>query len=127
MKLDTIDLPSNLFIKDEFDFKPVAQSVDRTISGGAVVESMALSYGAKITLTGAWAKRPVVQQLYALQANVSVKRSLTMNDNSTKTVLFDIEVGGLEAAAIYPESLPTDDSEYELTLNLIEVEPDSQE
>lgn len=123
MKLDTIDLPANLFIKDEFDFKPVAQSVDRTISGGAVVESMALSYGAKITLTGAWAKRPVVQQLYALQSSVSVKRILTMNDNSTKTVLFDIEAGGLEAAAIYPEASPTDDSEYELTLNLIEVEP----
>lgn len=123
MKLENIDLPENLFIRNEFDFKPVAQSFDRTVSGGAVVESMALSYGRPIVLTGAWAKRSIVVQLYALQAAADTPRILTMPDGSFKTVLFDIENGGLEANAIYPEVQPTDDSEYELTLNLIEVEP----
>lgn len=123
MKLDTLDLPANLFIKDEFDFKPVAQSIDRTVSGGAVVESMALSYGQPIKLTGAWANYSLVVQLYAMQAAVSTKRILTLPDGTLKTVLFNIENGGLEAKAIYPEVQPTDDSDYELTLNLIEVEP----
>lgn len=125
MKLDALELPENLFIKDEFEFKPVAQSIDRTVSGGSVIESMALTFGGPIVLTGAWAKRLVVVQLYAMQAAVGIKRILTMSDGSTKTVLFDIEKGGLEASPIYPEVTPTADSEYELTLNLIEVEPDN--
>ena len=123
MQLDTLELPGNLYWADEFAWAGVAQSNERTVMGGAVIESLALSYGQPITLTGAWATRPQVQALKALQAQPATVRTLTLNNGSTHAVLFNIAAGGVEAELLSPELNPTAETLYELTLHLITVEP----
>ena len=91
MQLDSIDLPVNLYWRDEFAWRPAAQSTQRSVGGGFVVQAMPLQYGRPITLVGAWAKRDEVQALKALEADAGTKRTLTLNDGTTLTVLFDIE------------------------------------
>ena len=73
---------------------------------------------------GAWAKRDEVQALKALEADAGTKRTLTLNDGTTFTVLFDIEKGGVQAPLLSPELNPTAETYYELTINLLTVEPD---
>lgn len=124
MQLDSTELPENLYWADEFAFVPAAQSAQRTVSGGMVIESLPLSYGQPITLTGAWAQRDQVVALRAMAADPSVKRVLTLNDASTHTVVFDIAAGGVESPLLTPELNPTADTYYELTLHLLTVEPD---
>lgn len=124
MLLDTYQLPGNLYWADEFSFVPFAQSKERTVAGGMVVESAALQYGQPITLQGDWADRSVVQALWAMQASATAKRTLTLNDGSTHTVLFDIDTGGVQAELLSPELNPTAETLYELTLHLLTVEPD---
>jgi len=124
MQLDNLTLPDNLYWRDEFAWRSAAQSSERTVSGGFVVESVPLQYGQPITLAGAWAKRNDVQALKALEADAGVKRTLTLNDGTTFTVLFDLEKGGVQAPLLSPELNPTAETYYELTLNLFTVEPD---
>jgi len=123
MQLDTLELPGNLYWADEFAWAGAAQSVERTVSGGAVVESQLLAYGQPITLTGAWATRAEVLALNDMQAQPATVRTLTLNDGSTRAVLFDIAAGGVEAELLSPELNPTAETLYELTLHLITVEP----
>ena len=124
MQLDTTTLPENLYWPDEFDFKPVAQSKNRAVSGGMVIESQSLSYGQPITLTGGWATRTEVQALKAMEAAADTVRTLTLDDGTTTySVLFDIEAGGVEAPQLSPEHNPTDTTKYVLTLHLVTVEP----
>tara|TARA_R100001443_G_scaffold115738_1_gene134215 strand:- start:678 stop:1052 length:375 start_codon:yes stop_codon:yes gene_type:complete len=124
MQLDSTELPENLYWSNEFDFQGVAQSKQRTVSGGVVVESVLLSYGQSVTLTGAWARRDVVDLLRSMAADVSAKRVLTLNDGTTHAVVFDVEAGGVQAVALSPELNPTVETIYEITLHLLTVEPD---
>lgn len=123
MQLDSQPLPSNLYWADEFAYVPVAQSKERSVSGGMVVEVAPLLYGQKITLTGSWADRVDVLALRTMQAQAATVRTLTLNDGSTHAVLFDIEAGGVDARLLSPELNPTADTVYELTLHFITVEP----
>lgn len=123
MQLDTVTLPENLYWQDEFAWRSSAQSAQRTVGGGFVVESSPLQYGRPITLSGAWAKRTKVLELTDLQDAPDVKRTLTLADGTTHTVLFDLAKGGVQAPLLSPELNPTAETYYELTLNLITVEP----
>lgn len=123
MQLDTLNLPGNLYWSDEFGFIPTAQSKERSVAGGMVVEMAPLQYGQKITLTGDWADRATVLALRDLQAQPATVRTLTLNNASTHAVLFDIEAGGVDAELLSPELNPTAETLYELTLHLITVEP----
>ena len=124
MQLDSIDLPVNLYWRDEFAWRPAAQSTQRSVGGGFVVQAMPLQYGRPITLVGAWARRAEVEALKALETDAGTKRTLTLNDGTTFTVLFDIEKGGVQAPLLSPELNPTAETYYELTINLLTVEPD---
>jgi hypothetical protein len=121
MLLDAYELPGNLYWSDEFDFIPFAQSKERTVSGGMVVESAALQAGQPVTLTADWADRDVVLALRAMQADISTVRVLTLNDGVQLSVLFDVEAGGVEADLLSPELNPTSETIYELTIHLVTV------
>jgi hypothetical protein len=121
MQLENLNLPENLYWQNEFEHKNLAQSVERTVSGGTVVEHAALSYGQKIKLTGAWATRAEITVLKALE-NANAVMSFVSN-NGTHSVVFDIESGGVEANLLSPEVSPSSDTLYELTINLLTVEP----
>lgn len=122
MKLKNIELPKNLYWQNEFDHKDIAQSVERSVSGKPIVESAALSYGQPMTLTGAWINRVQVKALRALEAS-SEALVLTLNDQTTHSVIFDISSGGLQAKLLSPEIEPTDQTLYQLTINLLTVAP----
>jgi hypothetical protein len=121
MRLENLDLPDNLYWQNEFEHKNIAQSVERTVAGGVVVEHATLSYGQKIKLTGAWAVRAEVVVLKALE-NANAVMSFISN-NGTHSVVFDIESGGVVANLLSPEAAPDSDTLYELTINLLTVEP----
>ena len=121
MRLENLDLPENLYWQNEFEHKNLAQSVERTVSGGAVIEHAPLSYGQKIKLTGAWATRAEITVLKALESANAVMSFVS--NNGTHSVVFDIESGGVEANLLSPEVAPTSDTLYELTINLLTVEP----
>tara|TARA_R110002167_G_scaffold188319_1_gene389825 strand:- start:7511 stop:7888 length:378 start_codon:yes stop_codon:yes gene_type:complete len=123
MQLDDIELPSNLYWDGEYGFKPFASSQVRAVSGALVVEVQALSYGQPIRLTGAWIKRADLAALTALEFSPLTKRALTLNNGTTHTVLIDLASGGIEAEPIAAETTPDDSTLYELTINLITVEP----
>ena len=124
MQLDGTELPENLYWSDEFSFVGSAQNAQRSVSGGMVIESMALSYGQPVTLAGAWARRDVVDLLRSMAADVSAKRVLTLNDGTTHAVVFDVEAGSVQAVALSPELNPTSETIYEITLHPMTVEPD---
>lgn len=121
MQLENLNLPENLYWQNEFEHKNLAQSVERTVSGGAVIEHAPLSYGQTIKLTGAWATRAEVIALKMLE-NVNAVMSF-ISGSGTHSVVFDIESGGVEAILLSPEVSPNSDTQYELTINLLTVEP----
>jgi hypothetical protein len=121
MQLENLNLPENLYWQNEFEHKNLAQSVERTVSGGAVVEHAPLSYGQTIKLTGAWATRAEVIALKMLE-NVNAVMSF-ISGSGTHSVVFDIEAGGVVANLLSPEVSPKSDTQYELTINLLTVEP----
>jgi hypothetical protein len=120
MRLENLDLPENLYWQNEFEHKNLAQSVERTVSGGAVVEHAPLRHGQKIKLTGAWATRAEIVVLKTLESANSVMSFVS--NNGTYSVVFDIESGGVEANLLSPEVAPASDTLYELTINLLTVE-----
>ena len=89
MQLENLNLPENLYWQNEFAHKSLAQSVERTVSGGVVVEHASLSYGQKIKLTGAWATRAEVVVLKALESANAVMSFVS--NNGTHSVVFDNE------------------------------------
>ncbi len=52
MTLDGIELPDDLLWVDEFDWNPVAQDIERSLTGALMVQEQAKLYGRPITLTG---------------------------------------------------------------------------
>ncbi len=122
MKLNSLELPENLYWQNEFDHKKIAQSIDRTVSGGVVVESSVLVYGQKIKLAGAWAARTKVLALKSMEeANATM--ILVDGAGQNHSVVFDIEAGGLVAPLVMSEINPSDDTLYDISLNLVTVEP----
>ncbi|WP_263080055.1 hypothetical protein [Endozoicomonas sp. Mp262] len=70
MMLDHIELPDDLLWVDEFDWNPVAQDIDRSLTGALMVQEQAKLYGRPITLTGGdeagWVTRATILELMAL-------------------------------------------------------------
>ena len=122
MKLDNLELPMNLYWQNEFDHKAIAQSVERTVSGGVVVESSPLSYGQNISLTGDWATRIQVLALQAVEATNAVM-TFTDGRDQIHSVVFDFGSGAVQASLLEPETEPTDETLYVLSINLLTVAP----
>ncbi|MBM96493.1 MAG: hypothetical protein CMI09_11700 [Oceanospirillaceae bacterium] len=126
MILGSITLPDNLYWQDEQDHKPFAQSKNRSVSGGLILEYQALQFGRPITLTGAWIDGAALSALTALEIQPTTKRVLTLNNGDQHTVQFDLERGGIQATPVWPTTEPDDTTLYEITLNLITVQPDAE-
>jgi hypothetical protein len=124
MQLENLNLPDNIYWQNEFEHKSIAQSIERTVSGGAIVEHASLSYGQKIKLQGAWATRGEVVALKSLEnANAVMSFISNTTANSTHSGVCDIEAGGVVANLLSPEVAPDSETLYELTINLLTVEP----
>ncbi|WP_263322591.1 hypothetical protein [Endozoicomonas sp. Mp262] len=92
MMLDHIELPDDLLWVDEFDWNPVAQAIDRSLTGALMVQEQAKLYGRPITLTGGdeagWVTRATVLELMALANMPDKKLPLIFSDGRTFSVCF---------------------------------------
>lgn len=100
----TIQLHPDLFWSDEDNWHPVAQAVERTITGALDVQVSALNKGRPITLepeddSSAWLPSSVVQQLRNLAAAPGKQMLLTLRGVS-RTVIFRHQDGGFEAKPV---------------------------
>lgn len=127
MTLDDITLPDDLLWINEFDWNPVAQTTERSLSGALLVQEGQLSHGRSIVLSGngeaGWVSRLTVKNLYALAKAANKTMSLTLPDGRQFSVIFDRANGsGLETRQLMPFAYPDDDDLYLVTLRLLTVE-----
>lgn len=128
MKLDIITLPDDLLWINEFDWNPVEQSTERSLTGALLVQEQQQSFGRPIQLTGGddagWVSRSTVVGLLALSAIANKVMTLTLPDLRTYSVIFDRQSGrSIEAHQVIPFAYPDDDFQYSIILRLMTVEP----
>lgn len=121
--LDGIELPQDLEWQDEFDWTPVAQDAERSLSGKLVVEESAMTLGRPITLFGGegacWVPRSLIVSLQALKVAGQV---MTLDyHGTTYSVMWRHGDRPLEAKPVVRIRNPGDDHKYILTLRLMEV------
>lgn len=122
---ETIELHPDLFWSDEDNWHPVAQAVQRTITGALDIQVAALTKGRPITLepeddSSAWMASSVVQQLRNLAAVPGQQMVLTLRGVS-RTVIFRHQDGGFEAKPVvhYRDRVPGD--WYLCVIRLMEI------
>lgn len=121
--LEGITLPSDLEWQDEFDWTPVAQVSERTLTGKMVIEEATKIKGRPITLVGGdnacWVPRSLVQSLVALMTPDSV---MTLDyHGTTYPVLWRHADTPLVAKPVLRIRNPGADHKYTITLRLLEV------
>ncbi|WP_299735386.1 hypothetical protein [uncultured Endozoicomonas sp.] len=124
MQLDDIVLPDDLLWVNEFDWNPVEQNLERTLTGALLVQEGMLSHGRSIVLSGngeaGWVSRITVKNLFALSKAANKTMTLTFADNSQVSVIFDRSNGAaVQAQQVLPFAYPKDSEEYLLTLRLL--------
>ena len=128
MQLDTLTLPDDFLWVNEFDWSPVAQSVDRSLTGALMVFESEKAYGRSIVLgdgENSWLTRAQLDLLFTLSENLTHKMPLTLADGRSFTVVFDRSEGSpIEALPILPSTAPSPTDFYAVTLRLLTVQPD---
>ena len=121
----TLTLNPDLFWSDEDNWHPVAQNVERTITGALDIQVAAMQKGRPITLepeddSSAWMTSAVVQQLRNWAAVPGQQLILTLRDVS-HTVIFRHQDGGFEAKPVvhYRDRVPGD--WYLCVIRLMEI------
>ena len=128
MLLNTITLPDDLLWINEFDWNPVQQNLERSLTGALLVQEGQYSYGRSIVLSGnneaGWVDRSTVKAILALSETPNSVMSLTLADNRVFSVIFDRSDGSpIEAQQILPFAYPGDNDQYFLTLRFLTVAP----
>lgn len=77
--LDELTLSDHYVWEDEFDWTPVAQSADRSVTGAYIVQESSLIAGRPISLKDAWENRTTVSELYGLASAVDTSYVLNFN------------------------------------------------
>lgn len=121
-----LSLPDDLEWTDEFDWIPVEQSAEYSLTGSMVVETAEKLSGRPITLVGrekvAWLSRADVLQLRAWAATPGKVLTLTLADARVFSVLFrHQDAPAIEAAPVLfmAPMEPTDF--YVATLKFMEI------
>ena len=121
----TLEVDRDLFWSDEDNWHPVAQNVERTITGALDIQVAALQKGRPITLepeddSTAWMPRAAVDQLRNWAAVPGKVLTLTLR-GEVRSVMFRHQDGGLEATPVvhYRDVVPND--WYLVTVRLMEV------
>ncbi|MTI12700.1 hypothetical protein [Sansalvadorimonas verongulae] len=110
---------------NEFDWSPVAQEQERSLTGALVVSESLKSYGRSIVLgdgENGWLTRAEVDALFALSEQVGKKMALTLPGGRSFTVIFDRADGPpIEAQQLFPLTTPTDRDIYTVVMRLLTV------
>lgn len=120
-----ITFTNNLVWSDEFSWSPVQQSQQYSIGGTLVIQEATKLSGRPITLTGGdsvWESRAVVEALHDASLQSFKQFTLTLHDNSTKTVMFDKQNAPVETQALFVgQDINTDDQYIINALRFVEV------
>nr|MDT0253689.1 hypothetical protein [Endozoicomonas sp.] len=127
MQLDTITLPDDLLWINEFEWNPVEQNQERTLTGALLVQEQSKQHGRSIKLSGGddagWVNRSTVVSLLTLSETTHQIMTLTLPDLRQFSVIFDRSSGSpVEAQQILPFAFPGDNYQYSLTIRLLTVE-----
>ena len=121
----TISLDPDLLWSDEDNWHPVAQNVERTITGALDIQVAEMQKGRPITLepeddSSAWMRSAVVQQLRNWAAVPGQQLILTLR-GVEHTVIFRHQDGGFEAKPVlhYRDRVPND--WYLCVIRLMEI------
>lgn len=122
----TINLSDDVLWVDEFEWNPVEQSVERTLSGGLIVDSSEVLGGRSITLeppddSSAWTKYEDVLKLNLLARTPGLVMQLTFR-GITRDVMFrhqDRDPVSAKAVVVYSDPAATDP--YLVTIKLMEI------
>ena len=126
MTLDGIELPDDLLWVDEFDWNPVAQDIERSLTGALMVQEQAKLYGRPITLTGGdeagWVTRATVLELMALAEVPSKIMKLTFVDGRVFLVRFNYQTNGVVSSyQIIKSAAPALNDLYMITVKLMSL------
>ena len=87
MILDTITLPDDLLWINEFEWNPVDQTTERSLTGALLVQEGQLTHGRPIVLSGngeaGWVSRLTVKNLFALSKAANKTMTLTLPDTDS--------------------------------------------
>lgn len=134
LTLDTVDLAEDSALAgeqmewvDEFEWDPVAQEQDRSLTGAPMIQEGVKLYGRPITLEsndGAWFTLATVRALEALRDQIGKVMLLTLPTGATHYVTWNRVAGApVVAKQLFREPIPGPDDVYLLTLRLITVAP----
>ena len=121
----TLDLHPDLRWSDEDNWHPVAQTVERTLTGALDIQVAALQAGRPITLEpeddgSAWVSASAVAQLRNWAAVPGQQLLLTLR-NVSHTVLFRHQDGGLEARPVVHYRDRVAEDWFLVTIRLMEI------
>ncbi|MCM2317876.1 MAG: hypothetical protein NDI93_00935 [Pseudomonas sp.] len=137
MTLDSADLGADpalggvqLEWVDEWDWTPVAQEQERSLSGALLIQHGSKLHGRPITLKSngaAWFPLSVVRSLEVLRDIPGKQMLLVLPDGREFTVIFDHSGGApLKATPLWRQVVPDADHLYEIELQLITVAPPAE-
>lgn len=127
MLLSGITIPDALEWVNEFEYNQVEQTVDRSISGAAIIQEAATTFGREINLVGgpdgAWVTKSVVDSIRALEATPDNVLVLNYHDGRNFNVVFNRSGGSaIEARQVTRYGLSGPDKLYTLTIRLLTVQ-----
>lgn len=121
-----LTLNPDLYWSDEYNWNPVGQEVERSVTGANIIQVAGMVSGRPITLepeddSSAWSTRSEVEQLRNWAADPGKVLDLTLR-GVTRKVIFRHQDGGFEARPVlhYREMAAGDF--YLVTIRLMEVE-----
>lgn len=123
--LDGIELPEDLHWRDEFEWSPVEQATQYSLTGALLIDEDQKQAGRPITLTtpgeDSWYTRAKVKAIQAkLQANQDMM--LKLHDGRSFTVRWRFQGEALVAHTVHPGLADPDDTDqYVMRLQFIEV------
>lgn len=132
--LDTVDLAADPDLggeqiewTDEWEWDPVAQEQERSLTGALIVQEGVKRYGRPITLAsngGAWFTLATVRALEALRDQSGIVMLLTLPSGDEHYVTWNrVDGSPLQAKPLHRIVAPGPYWLYELTLKLITVAP----
>jgi hypothetical protein len=122
-----VDFSDDLSWTDEYEWHPISQTAQRTITGALIVSSSSLIGGRPITLEpdeqGPWLSRAQVDALRNLAAAPGQELTLTLRGQNHNVIFRhqDTSAAAVDAKPVIPFNAPIDTDYYKVTLRLMEL------
>lgn len=123
----SVDFSDDLTWSDEYEFHPVSQTAQRTITGALIISSLGTTGGRPITLSpddeGPWLARSTVDALRSLAAVPGQQLTLTLRGQTYQVIFRHQDTSGVavDAQPVIPFNAPVDADWYTVTLRLMEL------